>query len=38
MESTIVLSIAAVIGFTVYYEMVGVTYLDYLQDAGIKVT
>lgn len=38
MESTIVLSIAAVIGFTVYYEMVGVTYLDYLQDAGIKLS
>lgn len=37
MESTIVLSIAAVIGFTVYYEMIGVSYLEYLNESGIKM-
>jgi len=37
MESTIVLSISAVIGFTVYYEMIGVTYLDYISQSGIKL-
>lgn len=29
MESTVILSIAAVACFAVYYEMIGVTYLDY---------
>lgn len=37
MESSIVLSIAAVVGFTVYYEMVGATYLEYISSNGIEV-
>jgi hypothetical protein len=37
MESSIVLSAAAVVGFTVYYEMVGVTYLEHISSNGIEV-
>ena len=38
MESTLVMSIAACIAFAVYYEMVGVTYLDKLSPDGINVS
>lgn len=37
MESTIILSIAAFVGFAVYYEMIGPTFLDYASNTGIAV-
>jgi hypothetical protein len=38
MESSILLSISACIGFAVYYEMVGVTYLEHTSSNGAFVS
>lgn len=37
MESTMILSVAAVAGFAVYYSIVEVSFLEPVTDAGIKV-
>jgi hypothetical protein len=38
MESTILLSMSACVGFAVYYEMVGVTYLEHVTSSAIYVS
>ncbi len=38
MESTMVLSVGAIVGFAVYYEMIGVTFLEHVASSGIYVS
>lgn len=38
MESTMILSVAAVMAFAVYYELIGVTYLEHVNSNGIYVS
>ncbi len=38
MESTIILSIASIIGFSVYYEMIAPTFLDYINSKAATVS
>lgn len=37
MESTIILSISAMVGFVIYYEMIEPTYLEYAENSGAIV-
>lgn len=37
MESTMILSVSAVLGFAVYYELVEVSYLEPVTSNGMKV-
>ena len=38
MESTMILSVGAIVGFAVYYEMIGVTFLEHVSSSGIGVS
>lgn len=38
MESTIILSVSAVVGFAVYYELINVTYLETVNSNGLGVS
>ncbi len=33
-----IMSVGAIVGFAVYYEMVGVTFLEHVQSTGIGVS